>query len=119
MDALRQSVKSVLDPVYDNQYSYAILIIFLSLYAGYTAPLLPEVVAHLFQRTAFKLLIIFLVCFSTVGTFVPSLVVTLLAYFIFPIFENSSLLYHSEEAGYNLVSSITGNNDDSDDDDDN
>ena len=108
MDTFRESIKSVLDPIFENQYSQALFILFISIYAGYTAPILPDAVAHLFQRSVFRIVILFLINFATTGKVVPSLVVALLAFFVFPMIENSNLLYWAESTGANLITDLTG-----------
>jgi hypothetical protein len=49
----------------DNKYVAATLAIFLILYAGYAAPKLPASIAKLFDYEIFKLLIIFLIAFTS------------------------------------------------------
>ena len=47
----------------DNEYVNAGLFVFLILYASVAAPKLPEYVAKLFDNTAFRLLIFFLIAY--------------------------------------------------------
>lgn len=58
------NVKSWMSYVDDNQYISAALAVFLILYAGLAAPQLPEYIARLFDYTAFKVLVFFLIAYS-------------------------------------------------------
>lgn len=49
----------------DNQYVSAAISLFLVLYAGLAAPELPESVAKLFENTLFKLLVFFLIAYTS------------------------------------------------------
>ena len=65
MERFDSIVKNILSPIDNNEYLSAALPLFLVLYAGLAAPKLPEYIARLFDNPLFKLLIFFLIAYSS------------------------------------------------------
>ena len=63
MDALFNTADNYLSVVRTNPYVSSSVTLFLVLYAGLAAPALPPSIAGLFEHSAFKLLILFMVLF--------------------------------------------------------
>ena len=103
VDSLTTLTKTTLDPLFDNNLFHTILVIFLSIYAGYTAPLLPDNVAHLFQLTPFKLVILFLITYGVTNNLRSSLVVSVGGYYLFQWLLDSNVLFWAESTGSKLL----------------
>lgn len=65
MDQFDRTVSGALSVIDNNPYLSTSLSLFLVLYAGLAAPQLPEYVARMFDNQLFKLLIFFLVAYSS------------------------------------------------------
>lgn len=63
MDGLNNFVQSGLDVVDNNKIVNSLVGLFLVLYAGLAAPKLPRHVAQLFDYTAFKVVVLFLIAY--------------------------------------------------------
>ena len=63
MDGLNNFVQSGLDVVDNNKIVNSLVGLFLVLYAGLAAPKLPRSVAQLFDYTAFKVVVLFLIAY--------------------------------------------------------
>jgi len=63
MDGLNNFVQSGLDVVDNNKIVNSLVGLFLVLYAGLAAPKLPRHVAQLFDYTAFKIVVLFLIAY--------------------------------------------------------
>jgi len=106
VDTVTTLTKATLDPIFDNTLAHTILLIVLTIYAGYTAPLLPNSIANLFQFTHFRLLILFIIVYGVTNKLRISLIVSLGGYFLFGWLLESKFLYWAEETGDSLFSRL-------------
>ena len=103
VDSLTTLTKATLDPLFDNNLFHTILIVFLSIYAGYTAPLLPDNLAHLFQLTYFKLVILFLTVYGVTNKVYSALILSVGGYYLFEWLLNSKVLFWAESTGKQIL----------------
>ena len=106
VDSLTTLTKATLDPLFDNNLFHTILIVFLSIYAGYTAPLLPTSMAHLFQKTYFKLIILFFITYGVTNHLRSAVLVSVVGYYLFQWLLESKVLFWAGSTGTKLLTKV-------------